>query len=179
MKKWMMVLLFLPLGLAGCGYTVTGNVNQIQLAIYTPICVDVLDATTASGQQLQIYPCGTGKLSQEWTIKPINNGQNYEFINENSQMCMSVLTPYDTSPGQQVVQETCAPDGTDPDQVWSIQKAPSGEAGDQIISKASGECLDLPYGATASIFTLQQYYCDNNDPAQGWTFNPVAKGNVP
>lgn len=178
MKKWIVVLL-LPLGLAGCSYTPTGDINQIQLAIYTPICVDVLDASTVSGQQLQIYPCGPGKMSQEWNVEPINNGKNYILINENSQMCMSVLSPYDTNPGQYVVQETCAPGNTDPDQVWSISRAPSGEAGYNIISQVSGECLDLPYGAVASIMTLQQYYCDADDPAQGWTFNPVGKGNTP
>lgn len=176
MKRWIVFLLF-PLGLAGCGYTKTGNFNQIQLAIYTPICVDVLDASTVSGQHLQIYPCGAGKLSQEWTIEPINNGKNFLFINANSNMCMSVLSPYDTNPGQYVVQETCTPG--DPDQTWSIQKPASGEAGAQIVSLASGECLDLPYGATASIETLQQYYCQTDDPAQGWALNQVSKGNTP
>ncbi|HEY1647458.1 MAG TPA: RICIN domain-containing protein [Terracidiphilus sp.] len=178
MKRWI-VLLFLPLGLAGCGYTATGNINQIELAIYTPICVDVLDASSAAGANLQIYPCGAGKLSQEWTIEPINNGKNYIFINENSKMCMSVLSPYDTSPGQYVVQQPCVTDGSDLDEVWSITKPPSGEAGERIVNSMSGECLDLPYGETASITTLQQYYCDVDDPAQGWTFNPVAKGNTP
>jgi hypothetical protein len=178
MKKWLMVL-FLPLGLAGCSYNPTGDVAQIQLAIYTPICVDVLDASTAAGAQLQIYPCGAGKLSQEWTIEPINNAKTFLFINANSKMCMSVLSPNDTAPGQLVVQEPCAAAGTDPDQVWSINQAPSGEAGEQLVSQASGQCLDLPYGATASIFTLQQYTCTNDDPAQGWTINPVSRGNIP
>ncbi len=178
MKKWI-VLLFLPLGMAGCAYTPTGNVNQIQLAVYTPDCVDVQDASTAAGAHLQIYPCGAGKMSQEWTVEPINNSKNYLFINANSQMCMSVASDPDTAPGQYVVQEPCAPDNSDLDEVWNINKAPSGEAGIQIVSAASSQCLDLPYGEIASIVTLQQYYCDTDDPAQGWTINPVAKGNIP
>jgi len=165
------------LGVAGCGYDPTGAVSQIRLAIYQPDCVDVLDASTAAGARLQIYPCGAGKLSQEWMVQPVNNGQNFMFENANSKMCMSVANDPDTAPGQYVIQVAC--DDSDPDQVWNLQKAPSGESGDRLVSLASGQCLDLPYGAVASIFTLQQYTCDANDPAQGWIVHPVAKGNTP
>jgi hypothetical protein len=94
-------------------------------------------------------------------------------------MCMAVASDPDTAPGQYVVQYPCVTDGSQPDQIWSIKQAPSGEAGVRLVSLASGQCLDLPYGAVASIFTLQQYTCDTNDPAQGWNINPVAKGNTP
>jgi hypothetical protein len=47
------------------------------------------------------------------------------------------------------------------------------------VSMASSQCLDLPYGATASIFFMQQYTCSDNDPAQGWVLNPVPLGNTP
>jgi Ricin-type beta-trefoil lectin domain len=171
--------LLLLAGIAGCGYDPTGDVNQIQLAIYTRDCVDVLDASTASGAQMQLYPCGAGKMSQEWSIKPVNNGTQYQIVNANSKMCMSVASDPDTAPGQFVVQYACVNDDSQPDQLWTIVKAPSGEAGSRFVSVASGQCLDLPYGAVASIFTLQQYTCDSNDPAQGWTVNPVSKGNTP
>jgi hypothetical protein len=185
MKNWLLFLLF-SLGLVGsaslvgCGYDPTGAVSQIRLSIYKTDCVDVLDASTANGAQLQIYPCGPGKRSQEWEVEPVNEGRNFMFINANSLMCMSVASGPDSSdvaPGQYVLQVTC--DQTDPDQIWSIKAAPSGESGDNIVSTASGQCLDLPYGAIASIFTLQQYYCDKNDPAQGWNINPVGKGSTP
>jgi len=181
MKAFLISLFALVLlaGLSGCSYTPTGDMNQIQVAIYTPDCVDVLDASMASGANLQIYPCGAGKLSQEWTIKPVNNGTQYQIINGNSLMCMSVASNPDTAPGKFVVQYPCVSDNSQPNQLWTIVAAPSGEAGSRIVSVASGQCLDLPYGAVASIDTLQQYYCDSNDPAQGWVVNGVTKGSTP
>jgi hypothetical protein len=178
MRPWIL-LLSLPFAIAGCGYDLTGEVNQIQLAIYTPDCVDVLDASMASGAQMQIYPCGAGKMSQEWTIKPVDNGTQYQIINANSKMCMSVASDPDTAPGQYVVQYPCVNDNSQPDQLWTITPAPSGEAGSRLVSAASGQCLDLPYGAAASTFTLQQYTCTNDDPAQGWIVNPVPLGSIP
>jgi hypothetical protein len=151
---------------------------QIQLAIYTPDCVDVQDASTAAGAHLQIYACGAGKKSQEWEMRRFNTSQT-EVVNENSQMCMSVASDPDTAPGQYVVQEPCSADGSDLTQLWTTPQAPSGEAGVRFVSVASGQCLDLPYGAVASIDTLQQYTCTNDDPAQGWTLNEVSLGNTP
>jgi hypothetical protein len=182
MYRWLGLLL--PLGLTACAaVSVEDGVNQIQLAIYHPLCVDILDASTATGAQLQVFPCGAGKLSQEWTIVPASTTGSlatdgvFAFVNANSKMCMSVSDNNDQAPGQEVIQAAC--EYTDPDMQWTIKQAPSGEAGLQIISVASGQCLDLPYGAAASIFTLQQYYCDTDDPAQGWNIHGVSKGTTP
>lgn len=167
------------LGTTGCGVTPgMGPTFQITLAIYTPLCIDVLDASTASGAEVQVYPCGLGKRSQEWQL--INTGSSgYNFVNVNSQLCISVVNDPDTAPGQHVDQETCTANGGAANQVWKMVKAPGSEAGYQLISAASGQCLDLPYGATASVFQLQQYTCTANDPAQGWTLASVAPGNIP
>lgn len=180
-------LIFLPLvlgasivlltGVTGCTATPAVDPVQIQLAIYTPDCVDVQDASTASGAHVQIYPCGAGKMSQEWEMRGFSGGT--EFVNANSQMCMAVASDPDTAPGQYIVQYPCVADGSDPKQLWNVKAAPSGEAGMQFISAVSSQCLDLPFGAVASIDMLQQYTCTDNDPAQGWTLNEVALGNTP
>ena len=97
-------------------------------------------------------------------------------------MCMTVADAPDspdTAPGQLVLQEASAADKNQPNQLWQIVSAPSGEAGSQIVSVASKQCLDLPFGAVASIDHLQQYYCTPNDPARGWVFGSVAPGNLP
>jgi hypothetical protein len=60
-------------------------------------------------------------------------------------------------------------------QTWIIVLKQTGESGVQIVSLASGEYPDLPYGAVASIETLQQYYCGTKDPAQGWAIDRIAK----
>jgi Ricin-type beta-trefoil lectin domain len=178
-------LLLTGLGLSGCGVTVGPGlgdataVHQIQLAIYTPLCIDVLDASTASGAEVQVYPCGTGKRSQEWQFSPIGatTASGFNIVNLNSQMCMSVVNTPDTAPGQHVDQETCTANA--PNQIWTMTKAPGSEAGYQFISAASNQCLDVPYGAAASVFQLQQYTCTPMDPAQGWTTTTVTAGNVP
>ena len=176
MKKlpWILLLLLC----AGCGYHVNGNTNQIQLAIYTPLCVDVMDASTVSGARIQIYPCGSGKRSQEWIIRPIDAKGDVMVINVNSAMCMAIQATPVTAPGQYVIQETCVADGSQLNQVWNVAPAP-GQKGSRFVSLASNQCLDLPYGATASIFPLQQYTCTQGDPAQGWVLNPVSMGSVP
>jgi hypothetical protein len=162
----------------GCNSSFKTDPVQIQLAIYTPDCVDVEDASTAVGAHVQIYPCGTGKKSQEWVMTGFGS-QGTEFMNVNSQLCMAVASDPDTAPGQYIVQYPCVKDGSDPKQLWSVTSAPNGEAGMQLVSKVSSQCLDLPYGAVASIDMLQQYTCTNDDPAQGWTLNDVAMGNTP
>lgn len=175
---WALPLLFI----ASCGYTVNGDLKQIQLAIYKQDCVDVLDASTTSGANVEIYACGAGKRSQEWTIEPVDSAADVIVINENSKMCMTVVDAPDspdTSPGQLVVQEACAADSNQPNQLWQMVPAPSGEAGSEFVSVVSKQCLDLPYGAVASISNLQQYTCTPGDPAQGWVVKSVAPGNLP
>jgi hypothetical protein len=177
------LLLALPLFfVASCGYTVNGDLKQIQLAIYRPDCIDVRDASTDSEANVQIYACGAGKRSQEWTIEPVDAAADVIVINENSKMCMTVADAPDspdTAPGQFVVQEACAPGNNQPNQLWQMVAAPSGEAGSQFVSVVSKQCLDLPYGAVASISNLQQYICTPDDPAQGWVIKSVAPGNLP
>ena len=174
-----LVLLVSPLAMTGCGVTVgVGPVNQITLAIYPPLCVDVVDASTASGAAVQVYACGAGKRSQEWQLNSVDNNGGLNIVNVNSKMCMSVSDTPDTAPGQYVLQETCAVNGVQQNQVWTMVKAP-GQAGYRFVSAASKQCLDLPYGAVASIDHLQQYYCTAGDPAQGWSVTAVALGNTP
>jgi hypothetical protein len=169
----------LLVGTTGCGASVKSDPVQIELAIYTPDCVDVLDASTGVGANLQLYTCGAGKKSQEWTMIGFTNGT--EFMNENSQLCMAVASDPDTAPGQYVVQYPCVKDGSDPKQLWNIKTAPNGQAGLQLVSVVSGQCLDDPYGMTDApdSYHLQQYTCTADDPGQGWTLNPVGLGDTP
>jgi Ricin-type beta-trefoil lectin domain len=191
MTRWLFSLFLcfaastiLIVGAAGCGASFKEDPIQIQLAIYTPDCVDVLGASTAAGANLQLYACGAGKRSQEWELIGFGNSQS-EVMNENSQMCMAVINQppnsLDSAQGQWVVQEPCSKDGSDPTQLWSIARAPSGEAGMHLVSAVSGQCLDDPYGMTdpPDNYHLQQYTCTDDDPAQGWTLTQVALGDTP
>ena len=178
--KGLFFLVFLAplLWFLGCGYSADPGVNQIQLAIYPQVCIDVLDASTAEGAHLQIYPCGAGKRSQEWSVVPVNPQGDVVVVNLNSSMCMAVDPAFLIAPGEYVIQQTCTTDNSALNQLWKITPQVA-DPGSRFVSVATGQCLDLPYGATASIFLMQQYYCTDNDPAQGWVINPVAPGNIP
>ena len=102
MRRMMFLPIFggcvvLLIGVSGCGASFKTDPVRIELAIYTPDCVDVLDASTAAGANLQLYACGAGKKSQEWEMIGFGNDQT-ELMNENSQMCMSVVNAPPTSP---------------------------------------------------------------------------------
>jgi len=178
-----MAILILLITMTGCSSTFYKYPNQIKLAAYTAGCLDVQDAGTFDGAHVQFYPCGDGKRSQEWQITPAQSVNQVQIMNINSQMCMAVAGDPATlavdAPGQYVVQEICEPIGSAPRQLWRIVPATDGTPGDQIINAGSAECLDLPYGAIASIFFMQQYTCTPGDPAQGWIISPVPMGNIP
>jgi Ricin-type beta-trefoil lectin domain len=190
MTKWIASLCvlisgsaFLLVGTTGCSASVKPDPVQIQLAIYTPDCVDILDASTAAGANLQLYACGAGKRSQEWEMRGF--GSQTEFVNENSQMCMAVVNnppnSVDTAVGQWVVQEPCSQDGSDPTQLWTIAPGSNGQAGVHFVSAVSSQCFDDPYGMTdpPDTYHLQQYTCTPDDPAQGWTLTEVELGDTP
>jgi hypothetical protein len=182
MAKWF-VIFFSLLVLSGCSASFDRYPNQIRVAVYTAGCLDVLDASTADGQPVQYYACGPGKQSQEWYITPLQSTAEVQIMNANSKKCMAVsgdaATGGVTAPGQRVIQEVCATNFSAPSQLWKIVPATDGTPGEQFINVASGQCLDLPYGAIASIDLMQQYLCTPGDPAQGWDVHPVQLGNIP
>jgi hypothetical protein len=183
MAKWF-VLPLLLLALAGCSASFGHYPNQIRLAVYTNGCLDVLDASMADGAAVQFYACGAGKQSQEWYVTPIQSTGEVQIQNVNSMKCMAVSGNINggggvNTPGQPVIQEVCAANYSAPSQLWKLVPATDGTPGEQVINVASGECLDLPYGAIASIDLMQQYLCTPGDPAQGWDIHPVALGNTP
>lgn len=182
MAKRAILFIFVSV-MAGCSANFYKFPSQIRLAVYDKGCLDVQYAAIADGAPVQFYACGDGKRSQEWLITPAESTSEVQIMNENSQMCMAVsIDPASggiSQPGQKVIQETCEPIGTTPSQMWHIIPATNGTPGEQIVNAASGQCLDLPYGAIASIFLMQQYTCTAGDPAQGWTITPVHLGSTP
>jgi hypothetical protein len=171
------LLLFCAFTSAGCGFTSNNPAKQIKLAAYSLLCVDVTDESTANEAEVQIYPCTDGRHSQEWLFQPVGNTDQFYVVNVNSQMCMSVLDAPDTATHQKVVQESCAYTVPKTNQIWSIAVPPKAEAGYQVISAASNQCLDLPDGSIATYFQMQQYPCRGFDVAQGWILDPVAAGD--
>jgi hypothetical protein len=167
--------------LTGCGVTENHptSVFQITLAIYPPLCVDVPDGGTLDGALVQGGTCVSGQQSQYWHLLPANDTGGYSIVNLNSGLCLSVLDDPDTAAHQKIVLEGCHSPRAPENQTWNIVKAPGTEAGYQLISNASNQCLDIPNGRTYGDFPLQQYYCQPEDPAQGWTLSPVESKITP
>jgi hypothetical protein len=128
-----------------------------------------------NGDKVISYACGDHEPNQQWQLRPLATAQEYSVVNINSSLCMAVFDQGVTAPGQIVIQETCRFDGSRPNQIWSIKKDDTQE-GYSVINKASTQCLDLPYGAIAAQFQMQQYFCVPKDPAQAWSFIPSRLG---
>ncbi len=166
-------LLFLPLVLVlGCGdgtlsFPDPNATYQIAFAAYQPLCVDVYNASTTPNTPVIVYPCAPSATSQFWRFVPVGAAGSYNIVNTNSSLCMSVVDAFDTNPGQVMILEKCAANGSKANQVWSLADS-SVASGKNLVVSVSQQCLDLPYGAIASIFQLQQYYCTKSDPAQSW-----------
>lgn len=157
----------------GSGGIIPAPSYNITLAAYNPLCIDVRNASKVNGDKVIAYACGKNEPNQQWTLNYIGSG--YNIVNVNSGLCMAVFDLGSDAPGQVVIQETCMPDGSKANQVWSIAKDKT-QPGYNVINVLSKQCLDLPYGAIASVFQMQQYFCTAKDPAQSWTFIVSAQG---
>ncbi len=173
------LLLTLAAAFSGCGAVRNqSSTMQIQMAIYTPLCLEVADASTAQGQIVQTYPCLAGERRQEWTFVPIQGTTtSYHIVNANSLQCMTVS--YGRSAlGTPVIQTPCYVP-VQASQVWSYVPATSPKTGYTLVSAINNLCLDIPYGETTGQSPMQVFTCKAGDPAQAYILNPVAQGATP
>ncbi len=168
-----------PLGFVGCGAVVShSNTMQMQMAIYTPLCLEVQAGSTAEGAAVQTYPCMAGERRQEWTFLPIpGTTASFHIVNANSLQCMTVS--YGRSAlGTPVVQAPCYVP-SQASQVWAYLPATAPKAGYTLVSAINNLCLDIPFGETTGETPMQIFTCKPADPAQAYVLNPVAQGNAP
>ena len=140
----------------------------IQLAIYTPLCMEVAGGSMAEGAIVQTYPCLDNTLRQQWTIAPVDQKGNFNIVNLNSNQCMSVSNA-DPAPSTPIVQAPCYVPAI-PSQMWSMYPAPAPRIGYNLFSALNQQCLDVPEGETVGETQLQVYTCTVGDPAQGYVF---------
>lgn len=188
LRRPLVLIALMPLALAltGCGAVVSqSNTMQIQMAIYTPLCLEVADASTAQGEIVQTYPCVVGERRQEWTFVPIQGTSFFNIANANSLDCMTVSYGR-SAPGTPVIQIPCyLPAQTSQEWKYLPAKLTTGGAtsasntGYTLVSAINNLCLDIPYGETTGESPLQVYTCTVNDPAQAYTLTPVAQGTAP
>ncbi len=172
-------VLCIPLGLSGCGAVVShSNTMQMQMAIYTPLCLEVKNGSTVDGEIVQTYPCVTGARRQEWTFLPVaGTASSFHIVNANSLECMTVSYGR-SAPGTPVVQTPCYVP-SQASQVWAYIPATSPKNGYTLVSAVNNLCLDIPFGETTGEAPMQTFACTSGDPAQAYLLNPVAQGSAP
>jgi hypothetical protein len=172
------LLLLMVVAATGCGSGAKmSGPFVIQFAVYTPLCLEVADASIAQGAVVQTYPCINGQQRQEWLFKPIGNSISYNIVNANSLQCMSV-SDSNTSPSTPLVQAPCYSPAS-PSQVWTFVPAMAPRVGYNFISALSHLCLDVPQGETVGETQMQVFTCTAGDPAQGFVFGTAAPVVIP
>ncbi|MFG2037606.1 ThuA domain-containing protein [Dactylosporangium sp. NPDC048998] len=112
-------------------------------------CLDVRNAGTADGTQIQLYTCnGTG--AQSWTV----TGQTLRALGK----CLDV-SGGGSADGTKIQLWTCNGTGA---QNWAAQ------ADGSLRNPQSGKCLDVAGGNSADSTVVQLYTC-NGSAAQKWT----------
>jgi hypothetical protein len=175
--------LLLPLLLAGCAQEQVSpnDPYQIQLAIYTPLCMEVQGGSMAEGAPIQSQPCqDPSEKRQQWTFPTVGGIFGFNLVNANSGQCISVSDAV-AKPSTPLVQAPCF-SPVIASQVWTFVPAPPPESGFRIVSALSTPtstlCLDIPQGAVVGNTQLQVYTCTPVDPAQGFGFKQVAIGTL-
>jgi Ricin-type beta-trefoil lectin domain len=117
-------------------------------------CLDVPNASTAPGTQLQIWDCSGGS-NQIFTRTPSNQLTVYS---GSSQMCLDANSQ-GTSPGTKVIVWTC---NGQTNQQWNVN------ANGTVTSALSGLCLDVTGASTANGALAELWTC-NGGSNQQWT----------
>jgi lysophospholipase L1-like esterase len=126
----------------------TGATGQI--TGYGGQCVDVTNASSADGTQVQLWSC-TGGTNQQWTVGADGTIQSLG-------KCMSIPSGQNAN-GTRVVIDTC--NGTSAQQ-WSAT------ASGQLVNTQSGTCLDATGPSSANGTPLQIWACTGGSN-QVWT----------
>ena len=117
-------------------------------------CLDVPNATTTPGTQLQIWDC-SGQANQAWTRTP--SGQLTVALSGTTE-CLDAYGQR-TAPGTQVVIHPC---NGQANELWRVNP------GGTVTGVQSGLCLDVTGGSTADGAKVELWTC-NDQPNQRWT----------
>ena len=167
------------IGFSGCGAVISQSSTMLmQMAIYTPLCLEVKAGSVIEGEIVQTYPCVAGERRQQWTFLPIpGSASSFHIVNANSLMCMTVSYGR-SAPGTPVVQTPCYVP-SQASQTWAYIPATTPKAGYRLVSAINNLCLDIPYGETTGESPMQIFTCQTGDPAQAYVLNPVAQASTP
>ncbi|MGW2045777.1 RICIN domain-containing protein [Streptomyces sp. NPDC001858] len=136
--------------------TVTGTsaTYNTLIARHSNKCADVTSQSLWAGAQIKQYDCNGGNNQKYW-FKSVGSGY-YQLVVRNSSLCVQ-------ENASTVSQENCSATATS--QQWSLTTSGSYV---NVISRASGECLDVNGASTANSAAVITYTC-NGGTNQQWT----------
>ncbi|MFG2933999.1 RICIN domain-containing protein [Streptomyces achromogenes] len=140
--------------------TTAGTVGGTSATYHTLIarhsgrCADVTSQSLWAGAQLKQYGCNGGGNQKYW-FKSVGSGY-YQMVTRHSSLCVQ-------ENATTVTQETC--DASAAGQQWSLTASGSYVT---VVSRATGECLDVNGASTADSAAIITYTC-NGGTNQQWT----------
>ncbi|WP_367128491.1 pectate lyase [Saccharothrix sp. HUAS TT1] len=128
-------------------------------------CLDVPNASSSSGVQLQQASCGSGS-SQRWTLTAVSGG--FRIASAATGLCVGVRDS-STSAGKVIEQQSCSGSAG---QTWSLTESGSDY---RVVNPNGGKCMNTKDNSTAAGALVQTNSCDSVATKQ-WTFTPADGG---
>ncbi|MFD7702652.1 RICIN domain-containing protein [Streptomyces caelestis] len=132
----------------------TGATHHTLIARHSGRCADVTGQSLWPGAQVKQYDCNGGGNQKYW-FRPVGGG-HHQLVVRSSSLCVQ-------ENASTVTQENCNPSATG--QQWSVTTTGSYVT---VVSRATGECLDVNGGSTANSAAIITYTC-NGGTNQQWT----------
>lgn len=133
------------------------------LSLATEKCLDVADASVASGASVNQVRCH-GNANQRWRAFPSNVPGYVSFSSQNSSLCLDVRLG---GPADGTLQQFTCHKGDN--QLFRLEPVGDTTGGVRIVARHSGKCLDVPGGQTVDGLAIQQWDCHNGSN-QRWLY---------
>ena len=135
--------------------TPTAGFTSTAVAQHSGKCLDVPNAVTTNGTQLQQWTCN-GLAAQSFQFRPVAGlAGTYNVVNTGNGLCLDVSSA-STADGATVVQWTCS---SGANQRFRLQSTAAGIY--QLVATHSGKCLDVNTASTADGAKTIQWTCSS------------------
>jgi hypothetical protein len=133
------------------------------LSVATEKCLDVADASTASGASVNQVRCH-GNANQRWIASPASVPGYVSFSSQNSRLCLDVRLG---GPADGTLQQFTCHYGDN--QLFRLEPIDGASGAVRIVARHSGKCLDVPGGQAVAGLAIQQWDCHTGSN-QRWLY---------
>lgn len=116
------------------------------------MCMNIPGGNTDSGAPVTQYPCGDW-LDHKWRWDQVD-GDWHWLRNVNSNLCLSLPYPGDSTPGDQLLQRPCTDSS---DREWRSVRQP--DVRYQIVNRFDGQCVGVAGGSKLANAAVIQWPC--------------------